>query len=78
MPQEYNVILGKDDYCRQDELIKWCQTNIGKGCWIQPDEHGSILIKDNDWIIHSHFGNSFFSFKTEEMRSKFKGFVLQS
>lgn len=79
MKNAFEITLGREYYSRQFSLMEWCRDNIGIGGWKYLNTETDIDSLDVwDWMLESVFGNSIFSFKTEEMRSKFKEFVLQS
>lgn len=67
MNEIIEIEFGKDRFHLQDEMIKWCRTNLGEGGWGSYNKAG---IKQ--WSVESMFGSTFFYFRNPHDAMMFK------
>jgi hypothetical protein len=58
-----SVTFGKDQYHQHVEMERWCEENIGPGCWTFGQAKTWQGMGNNVWTIDSMFGHTTFSFK---------------
>ncbi len=65
------VKLDRQYYTLQDDMISWCQTNIGPGGW----KNSPVLLFPNQdkwvWTVDSVFGYTTFTFTTAAAARRF-------
>jgi hypothetical protein len=64
--KELNITFDNTRYHLNNEMEKWCEKNIGPGCWTFGKARTWEGMGTNLWTIDSMFGNTTFSFKNEK------------
>lgn len=57
----HTIMLGRDYYSLQGEIMDWCKQNVGPGGWYPSSGDKNFL-----WAIESSFGHVSISFRNQE------------